>query len=117
MHSISSSLSLLGDFLYCEGKKKSIETLKRHWGGVCEHLNFSIKREKERAGLRIFISFFVFSCRNFSVFFCFLFVQVSRSFFSGLLVISSPRMVAISPCIKAHGTLEPAKGHFSPLGQ
>ncbi|KYO34842.1 hypothetical protein Y1Q_0023299 [Alligator mississippiensis] len=26
-------------------------------------------------------------------------------------------MVAISPCMKAQGTLEPTKGHFSPLGQ
>lgn len=26
-------------------------------------------------------------------------------------------MVAISPCMKAHGTLEPTSGHFSPLGQ
>lgn len=30
---------------------------------------------------------------------------------------SSPRMVAISPCMKAHGTDEPTSGHFSPLGQ
>ena len=26
-------------------------------------------------------------------------------------------MVAISPCMKAQGTLEPTSGHFSPLGQ
>lgn len=26
-------------------------------------------------------------------------------------------MVAISPCMKAHGTLDPERGHFSPLGQ
>lgn len=45
------------------------------------------------------------------------FFQVSRSFVSGLLFISSPRIVAISPCIKAQGTLDPASGHFSPLGQ
>ena len=42
--------------------------------------------------------------------------QASRSFLRGLFI-SSPKMVAISPCIKAHGTFEPAKGHFSPLGQ
>jgi hypothetical protein len=45
------------------------------------------------------------------------FFQVSRSFVSGLLFISSPRIVAISPCMKAQGTFDPAKGHFSPLGQ
>lgn len=28
-----------------------------------------------------------------------------------------PRMVAISPCMKAQGTEEPARGHRSPLGQ
>ena len=44
-------------------------------------------------------------------------IQVSRSFVSGLLFISSPRIVAISPCMKAQGTLDPASGHFSPLGQ
>jgi hypothetical protein len=43
-------------------------------------------------------------------------IQASRSFFNGLLI-SSPKMVAISPCMNAHGTLEPASGHFSPLGQ
>jgi len=31
--------------------------------------------------------------------------------------ISSPRIVAISCCINAHGTVEPIKGHRSPLGQ
>lgn len=31
--------------------------------------------------------------------------------------ISSPRIVAISCCINAHGTVEPIKGHLSPLGQ
>lgn len=41
-------------------------------------------------------------------------LYVSRSFF-GLK--SSPRMVAISPCMNAHGTAELASGHFSPLGQ
>lgn len=30
---------------------------------------------------------------------------------------SLPRIVAISFCIKAHGTVEPRSGHFSPLGQ
>lgn len=40
---------------------------------------------------------------------------VSRSFL--ILSCSSPRMVAISPCMKAHGTEDPARGHFSPLGQ
>lgn len=30
---------------------------------------------------------------------------------------SPARMVAISPCMKAQGTLEPTRGHFSPLGQ
>jgi hypothetical protein len=45
------------------------------------------------------------------------FFQVSRSFVSGLLFISSPRIVAISPCMKAQGTFDPANGHFSPLGQ
>lgn len=35
-----------------------------------------------------------------------------------LFTFTSPaRMVAISPCMKAQGTLEPTKGHFSPLGQ
>lgn len=42
-----------------------------------------------------------------------LYVSLSFLIFS----CSSPRMVAISPCINAHGTAEPAKGHFSPLGQ
>jgi hypothetical protein len=28
-----------------------------------------------------------------------------------------PRMVWISSCMKAQGTVEPASGHFSPLGQ
>ena len=28
-----------------------------------------------------------------------------------------PRMVCISSCMKAQGTVEPASGHFSPLGQ
>uniref|UniRef100_A0A182PZT1 Uncharacterized protein n=1 Tax=Anopheles farauti TaxID=69004 RepID=A0A182PZT1_9DIPT len=32
-------------------------------------------------------------------------------------VISSPRIVAISPCMNAHGIVELASGHFSPLGQ
>ncbi len=26
-------------------------------------------------------------------------------------------MVAISPCMKAQGTFDPTRGHFSPLGQ
>uniref|UniRef100_A0A182V4P8 Uncharacterized protein n=1 Tax=Anopheles merus TaxID=30066 RepID=A0A182V4P8_ANOME len=30
---------------------------------------------------------------------------------------SSPKMVAISPCMNAHGIVELASGHFSPLGQ
>jgi len=34
-----------------------------------------------------------------------------------VFVPSSPRIVAISFCINAHGTVEPANGHFSPLGQ
>lgn len=38
----------------------------------------------------------------------------SLSFFT---FTSPARMVAISPCIKAQGTLEPTRGHFSPLGQ
>ncbi len=40
--------------------------------------------------------------------------QVSLSFFT---LTSPARMVAISPCMKAHGTLEPTRGHFSLLGQ
>ncbi len=40
--------------------------------------------------------------------------QESLSFFT---LTSPARMVAISPCMKAHGTLEPTRGHFSPLGQ
>lgn len=40
--------------------------------------------------------------------------QGSLSFFT---LTSPARMVAISPCMKAHGTLEPTRGHFSPLGQ
>lgn len=40
--------------------------------------------------------------------------QGSRSFFT---LMSPARMVAISPCMKAQGTLEPTSGHFSPLGQ
>lgn len=38
----------------------------------------------------------------------------SLSFFT---FTSPARMVAISPCMKAQGTLEPTRGHFSPLGQ
>lgn len=30
---------------------------------------------------------------------------------------SPPRIVAISPCMKAQGTLDPTRGHFLPLGQ
>lgn len=30
---------------------------------------------------------------------------------------SPAKMVAISPCMKAQGTLEPTRGHRSPLGQ
>lgn len=30
---------------------------------------------------------------------------------------SSPRMVTISFCMKAHGTLDPTRGHFLPEGQ
>lgn len=41
-------------------------------------------------------------------------IYESRSFFT---LNSSPNMVAISPCMKAQGTLELASGHFSPLGQ
>lgn len=41
-------------------------------------------------------------------------LYVSRSFFT---FSSSPSMVAISPCMKAHGIVELASGHFSPLGQ
>lgn len=40
--------------------------------------------------------------------------QGSLSFFT---LTSPARMVAISPCMKAHGTFEPTRGHFSPLGQ
>lgn len=32
-------------------------------------------------------------------------------------MLAVPRMVAISPCMKAHGTDDPARGHRSPLGQ
>lgn len=38
----------------------------------------------------------------------------SLSFFT---FTSPARMVAISPCMNAQGTLEPTRGHFSPLGQ
>lgn len=38
----------------------------------------------------------------------------SLSFFT---FTSPAKMVAISPCMKAQGTLEPTSGHFSPLGQ
>lgn len=38
----------------------------------------------------------------------------SLSFFT---FTSPARIVAISPCMKAQGTLDPTKGHFSPLGQ
>lgn len=41
-------------------------------------------------------------------------IYVSLSF---LILNSSPKIVAISPCMKAHGTVDPTKGHFSPLGQ
>lgn len=41
-------------------------------------------------------------------------IYESRSFFT---LNSSPKMVAISPCMKAQGTFEFASGHFSPLGQ
>lgn len=41
-------------------------------------------------------------------------LYVSRSFFT---FSSSPRIVAISPCMNAHGIVELARGHFSPLGQ
>lgn len=40
--------------------------------------------------------------------------QGSLSFFT---FTSPARMVDISPCMNAQGTLEPTKGHFSPLGQ
>lgn len=42
------------------------------------------------------------------------YVQGSLSFFTRT---SPAKMVVISPCIKAQGTLEPASGHRSPLGQ
>lgn len=32
-------------------------------------------------------------------------------------MLAVPRIVAISPCMKAHGTDDPARGHRSPLGQ
>ena len=38
-------------------------------------------------------------------------------FFSSNAFFPSCNIVVISPCIKAQGTLEPAKGHRSPLGQ
>lgn len=41
-------------------------------------------------------------------------VQGSLSFFT---LTSPAKIVAISPCMKAQGTFDPTKGHFSPLGQ
>ena len=38
-------------------------------------------------------------------------------FFSSRACLPSCRMVVISPCMKAQGTLDPARGHRSPLGQ
>ena len=38
-------------------------------------------------------------------------------FFSSSACFPSCRMVVISPCMKAQGTLEPARGQRSPLGQ
>ena len=38
-------------------------------------------------------------------------------FFSSSACLPSCRMVVISPCMKAHGTLDPARGQRSPLGQ
>lgn len=32
-------------------------------------------------------------------------------------MLAVPKMVAISPCMKAQGTEDPARGHRSPLGQ
>merc|ERR1719268_132701 len=41
-------------------------------------------------------------------------LQGSRSFFT---LMSPAKMVAISPCMKAQGTLDPTSGQRSPLGQ
>lgn len=38
-------------------------------------------------------------------------------FFSSSACLPSCRMVVISPCMKAQGTLDPARGQRSPLGQ
>lgn len=40
--------------------------------------------------------------------------QGSLSFFT---LTSPAKIVAISPCMKAQGTFDPTRGHFSPLGQ
>lgn len=44
----------------------------------------------------------------------YLLVQGSLSFFT---LTSPAKIVAISPCMKAQGTFDPTRGHFSPLGQ
>ena len=43
--------------------------------------------------------------------------MISNYFLSWAWSDFSPRIVSISSCMKAQGTVEPCRGHLSPLGQ